>query len=121
MSISIYVKENNLSEIEKWVYSVFDSTSLVQSEDDLSIYHGLFEDNHVSISVTINVSEEHEFSCLYFVFSGQSKWANDSECAKDAFSIFGKKVVCSTNEIDSNPYLWLHISETGQVVSDKSW
>jgi len=121
MNVSIYIKESNLGPLEGWLNSIFHLIELVDEDDDLYIYHGRYKHEKVSITVTINVPEEHGYSCLYFVFSGQTKWQTDRDCAKEAFSILGKKVVCSTNEIDNNPLVWLHITENGEEVSDQSW
>ena len=124
--IEIYAKTNNLNAILDWINSRLQATSSPRKTG----FTSKLESNHkgciIPISITPNAAGKH--FCSVTFDSAHSPWANDLECARDAFDYLKTEVRCSAtgwsedgDNSDSEANTdeqWWKISDEGEVRTD---
>ncbi|OMH39202.1 hypothetical protein BGP75_04985 [Motiliproteus sp. MSK22-1] len=111
--IEIYLKSVPIEQIETWLKQRFDSIENLKQSRKVKHYLITHSDQQIPVMVVENASKA--FSSILFE-SDASPWAQDIDCAREAYQYFSKETRCIAsgwNDGDE-PDEWIAIDSEGE-------
>jgi len=116
--IEIYVMDISVESILNWISSYMNVTRSPKRQGGVIKLQGEIEPHIIPITITPGAAGKKFISIIFD--SGETPWASDIDCAREAYKYFATEIRCSASgwveeEKEDAPDLWWKINAEGEI------